>query len=344
MSGIDAREHALAELALALSLSPSDARAAGQALSTALAEGASPAEADAVVALAERASGRTCPPDVRAELDARLLGPWTDVREVTIGDWTTVVAHRAGTGVPLVLCHSLCTDHQMWEPLVAALPPTVEVWAWDARNHGRHRNRVLDFSVPLVADDAAAMFDTLAIDKAFLVGISMGGSVVQEFAIRYRRRLAALAIMATRGKGAATGEQRARAGERDGLAAQVAVTLSRWFTPGYLAVNDRHVRHVRELLLSWNVDAWGRGWRALGTTSTASRLHDVHVPAICVAGEVDPSSPPAVLQALVDVLPDARLEVVRAGPHLFPIESPEATAELLMRHWAAVTDSTARSA
>ena len=51
MSGIDARERALAELALAL---------------------------------AERASAVTCPPDVRADLDPRLLGPWTDVREVTI--------------------------------------------------------------------------------------------------------------------------------------------------------------------------------------------------------------------------------------------------------------------
>jgi 3-oxoadipate enol-lactonase len=339
MSGIDGRERALATLTLSLS----DASAAGQALSAALAAGASPAEADAVVAVAERASGLTCPPAVRADLDARLLGPWTDVRDVTVGDLTTVVAHRAGTGVPLVLCHSLGTDHHMWEPLVAALPPTVEVWAWDARNHGRHRDHVLDFSVPIVADDAAAMFDTLGIDKAFLVGISMGGSVVQEFAIRYQHRLAALAIMATRGKGAATGEQRASAGERDGLAAQVAVTLSRWFTPGYLAVNDRHVRHIRELVLSWSVDAWGRGWRALGSTSTASRLHDVRVPTICVAGEVDSSSPPPVLQGLVDVLPDARLEVVRGGPHLFPIENPEATAELLMRHWRAVADSNARS-
>jgi 3-oxoadipate enol-lactonase len=340
MSGIDARERALA----ALSLSLSDAPAAGQALSAALAAGASPAEADAVVAVAERAAGLTCPPEVRADLDARLLGPWTDVRDVTVGDLTTVVAHRAGTGVPLVLCHSLGTDHHMWEPLVAALPPTVEVWAWDARNHGRHRDNVLDFSVPIVADDAAAMFDTLGIDKAFLVGISMGGSVVQEFAIRYQQRLAALAIMATRGKGAATGEQRASAGERDGLAAQVAVTLSRWFTPGYLAVNDRHVRHIRELVLSWSVDAWGRGWRALGSTSTASRLHDVRVPTICVAGEVDSSSPPPVLQGLVDVLPDARLEVVRGGPHLFPIENPEATAELLMRHWRTVADTKAGSA
>lgn len=339
MSSIDARESALVELALSLS----DPLAAGQSLSAAFASGASPEEADAVVAVAERSAGLPCPPEIRADLDTRLRGPWTDVREVTIGDWTTVVAYRAGTGVPLVLCHSLGTDHHMWEPLVAALPTTVEVWAWDARNHGRYRDHVLDFTVPIVADDAAAMFDTLGIDKAFLAGISMGGAVAQEFAIRYQHRLASVAIMATRGKGAATGEDRARAGERDGLAAQIAVTLSRWFTAGYLAVNDRHVRHIRELLLSWSVDAWARGWRALGSTSTASRLHDVHVPAICVAGEADSSSPPPVLQALVDVLPDARLEVVRSGPHLFPLEHPEATAELLTRQWKAVTGSDAGS-
>lgn len=136
-----------------------------------------------------------------SDIDARLLGPWTDVRDVTIGDWTTVVAHRAGARMPLVLC---------------------------------------------------------------------------------------------------------------------------------------------ELLLSWSVDDWARG--ALGSTSTASRLHDVGVPTIWVAGEVDSASPPPVLPGLVDVLPDARLEVVRGGPHLFPIESPEATAELLMRHRRAVTETNARPA
>ena len=157
---LDVRECALIELALSLP----EPQAAGRALSAAIAAGASPQEADTVAAFAERSSGLPCPPAIRADLDALLLGPWTDVRDVTLGDWTTVVAHRAGTGVPLVLCHGLGTDHHMWEPLVTALPRDVDVWAWDMRNHGRSREHVLDFTVPIVADDAAAMFDTLGID------------------------------------------------------------------------------------------------------------------------------------------------------------------------------------
>ncbi len=328
----DLREQALIHLALAVA---GDPESVGPAVDAALAAGASPAEVESVgeVVLSSGSEGSVeWPPG----LATALLGPWTERSVVDVLGHRSTVARRRGTSpVPLVLCHSLGTDHRMWEPMVSALPPHVDVIAFDVRNHGPDRSSATAFDVPVAVADLVWLLDRLGVQTCYLVGISMGGVIAQEFAIRHRDRLAGLALMATRGKGARTGEERASAGERDGIASQLPVTLSRWFSPGFLAVNGPEVRHVRRLLLSWNVQAWASGWRAIGNANTVGRLALSPVPTLCIAGESDASSPPHVLQAIADVLPDAALHVV-PGPHLFPVEEPRPVASLLAEHLASL--------
>lgn len=274
--------------------------------------------------------------ELPAEVTDAGLRPWTERAEVEVRGYTSIVARRRGTSrVPLVLCHSLGTDHRLWETLVAALPPHVDVIAYDVRNHGPDRATATDFTVPIAVDDLGWLLDRLEVDACYLAGISMGGFIAQEFAIQQRDRLVGLSLMATRGKGARTGEERAAAGERDGIASQLAVTLSRWFSAGYLAVNGQEVRHVRRLLLDWNVKAWAQGWRAIGNANAVGRLALSTVPTLCIAGESDASSPPHVLQAIADVLPNASLQVV-PGSHLFPVEQPGPVAALIADHFDAV--------
>lgn len=244
----------------------------------------------------------------------------------------SVVARRHGVSdVPLVLCHSFGTDHRMWEPLVAALSPSVDVVAFDVRNHGPDRRSSTDFSMQIAVDDLVHLLDELEIPRIFLAGISMGGYIAQEFAAQHPERLAAMALMATRGRGTATGEQRAIDGEQHGIASQVPVTLSRWFTADYIAENGPWVQHVRGLLLDWNTEAWARGWRAIGRADAIDRLGRLPVPVVCIAGDSDSSSPPDILRDLSGALPASELEIV-TGPHLFPIENPESVARILEDH------------
>jgi 3-oxoadipate enol-lactonase len=303
------------------------------AVEAALAAGASPAEVVSVADLVPGGPGSVAWPE---SLTAALLAPWTGRALVDVRGHRSAVARRRGSSpVPLVLCHSLGTDHRMWEPMVAHLPDSVDVVAFDVRNHGPDRSSATAFDVPVAVDDLVWLLDHLGIGTCYLAGISMGGFIAQEFAIRHQDRLAGLALMATRGKGAKTGEERAAAGERYGIASQLPVTLSRWFSPGFLAVNGPEVRHVRQLLLDWSVEAWASGWRAIGGANTVGRLALSPISTLCIAGESDASSPPHVLQAIADVLPDAALHVV-PGPHLFPVEDPGPVAALLAEHLASL--------
>jgi 3-oxoadipate enol-lactonase len=331
---ISLEEHDLALTRLAVAVAADPPSVAVRALD-ALAHGASALEVESVARTAALDQG-ALPVELPAEVAAAGLRPWTERADVDVRGYTSTVARRRGTSrVPLVLCHSLGTDHRLWEPLVAALPPHVDVIAYDVRNHGPERAVATDFTVPTAVDDLVWLLDRLEVREFYLAGISMGGFIAQEFAVQQRERLVGLSLMATRGKGARTGEERAAAGERDGIASQLAVTLSRWFSPGYLALNGPEVRHVRRLLLNWNVEAWARGWRAIGSANAVGRLALSTVPTLCIAGETDASSPPHVLQAIADVLPNASMQVV-PGPHLFPVEQPRAVAALLTDHLDAV--------
>lgn len=332
---LDDREQKLALLAVSLA---NESNSVGDDIADAVSCGATLVEVEAVAAIVDETTANSVNArhDVESVVATMDRGPWTHRSELMVGDHLTQIARREGTSGPtIVLCHSLGTDHRMWEPLVDALPPELDVLAYDVRNHGRERQVARKFSLKICAEDLRDLLDEMELSQVYLAGISMGGAIAQEFAIRFPERLSGLSLMATRGKGGSSGEARALAGERDGLKAQVGITLSRWHSPSFLAENGPWVRYVRQRVVGWNVDAWSQGWRALGNSNTLGRLAGVQVSTLCIAGEDDSSSPPHVLAPLADVLPHASLAVV-PGPHLFPIEQPQAVAALLAKHHSTV--------
>lgn len=244
--------------------------------------------------------------------------PWAEEREIELSSHTTRILRRPGQGTPLVLVHCVALDATMWTPLLASLPAALDVMAFDVRNHGP--GPVVPFDLECCARDVIEISDVLGLDRIHLAGISMGGAIAQEVAIRHGDRLAALTLMATSG-GSSAGTGRAEAGVRDGLAAQIAPTLTRWYTPEFLAEDGPWVRYTRQRLLSWTTDAWAAAWTALGDRETLSRLGVARAPTLCIAGRQDLSTPIERVQPLVEALPDARVAELPGG-HLFPIEHP----------------------
>jgi 3-oxoadipate enol-lactonase len=326
MTGIlDQREAASIHLALAASSGADLA----DPCAAAIAAGCTTAEIEAVAALAGAtidvtALGTNPPAAVGAPV-------WTERHELDLaGQRSAVVRRRGAERNALLLCHSAGLDHRMWAPVVAALPADTDVVAFDMRGHGTGRP-LARFEVVACADDAVAVLDALAVSRVHVAGVSLGGAVAQEFALRHPERAVGLTLMATLGRGGEALRQRAAAADTAGLAAQVAETLSRWFSPGALAVNAPYVRYARQQVLDWTVDAWREVWTGLAGVDTLDRLGAVAVPTLCIAGEQDTSTPPPVLQSLRDAIPGGRLVTV-PGPHLFVLEDPGRTAALLAEH------------
>jgi pimeloyl-ACP methyl ester carboxylesterase len=95
-----------------------------------------------------------------------------------------------GKGEPVVLLHgSFMTITNNWPDMIAALSTTRQVIAVEMQGHGRTADIRRDFSFENLADDIAAMLDYLKIDRADLIGYSMGGGVAMQVAIRHPEKV-----------------------------------------------------------------------------------------------------------------------------------------------------------
>ena len=251
---------------------------------------------------------------------------------------TRLAVHTRGGGLPLLLLHAFPLDHSMWERQ-APLADSLRLIAPDQRGFGASRGSPPQ-SIEQLADDAVALLDALHVAApAVVCGVSMGGYVAQHVATRHPDRVAALVLVDTKLE-ADTPE--ARAGRAD-LAAKVGrlgpSILADAMVPRLLAAAtpapaaDRADVEdlLRRTITTQPVDTIQAALAALGARpDMTDAMRRVRVPTLLVVGAEDAITPPACMEAAMQVLPGARLLVVPGAGHMTPLERPDVfTASLL---------------
>jgi 3-oxoadipate enol-lactonase len=95
----------------------------------------------------------------------------------------------------VILTHGAWLDHAEWDALFPLLAHRYRVVVWDVRAHGRSRPTTIPFTIRAAANDLVAILDHLRVDKATLVGHSMGGNISQEVVFLYPERVDALVLL-----------------------------------------------------------------------------------------------------------------------------------------------------
>ncbi len=107
-----------------------------------------------------------------------------------------------GTGDPLLLIMGTAADHSTWAAQVAAYRHNYTVITYDARGTGRstHPEDVNDYSMRILADDAAALLGRLGVERAHVSGLSLGSATAQELAVNHPEAVATLQLHCTWGR------------------------------------------------------------------------------------------------------------------------------------------------
>lgn len=235
------------------------------------------------------------------------------------------------SGLTLMLSHALGCDMRMWDDLSAHLSAQGHrVLRYDQRGHGRSAAPPGPYTMAMLADDAAALIERLGVGPVVWVGLSMGGMVGQELALRHPRAVRALVLANTTSgyppEAQAGWAQRIEGIRQGGLEAVVDGALQRWFHEGFRTAHPGTVALWRERVLRCDAAGYIACCEAISQVDTTRRLPAIGVPALVIAGELDAGTPPAMAERIADAIPGAQLVVLPGASHLSVLEQQAAFA------------------
>src|ERR1043165_5430192 len=244
---------------------------------------------------------------------------------------TVKLHHRIdGRGPRVTLLHAVGIDLTFLDAVAGTLAKEFTVLRADLRGHGRSPYQpaagLTDY-----ADDVHALLTELNFAPCAVAGFAFGGMVTQALAVKYSQDTRAIVIASCpsvqTSESAKIVAQRGVDAKRDGIGSILDVTMRRWFNDAFVDAGGDAA--VRQRLLSTDVNGWADAWHAMATIDTAPRLKEINVPALCLVGELDKSSPPPVVQKIADAIPGARFAVIPGAPHMPFIEQPAETARVV---------------
>jgi len=247
-----------------------------------------------------------------------------------------------GEGAPVVLIHGVGLDKSMWGGQLVGLSPAYQVIAYDMLGHGDSSLPGEDASLKDYADQLRELLDHLGLEKALVLGFSMGGLVARAFALHHPQYLNGLVILNSVFN--RTDEQRsgvmARTLEvaKKGPAANVETALKRWFSEEYAASSPAQISAVRDTVLGNDHQGYLKTYQLFASEDNymADQLSEIQVPTLVMTGELDPGSTPQMARDMAERIPNAEAVVIPNERHMMPMESPRQVNEPLLSFLSAV--------
>jgi pimeloyl-ACP methyl ester carboxylesterase len=235
---------------------------------------------------------------------------------------------RHGEGQPLLLIQGLGYARWGWEPVVEPLARSFDVIVYDNRGIGESDAPPGPYTAFALAGDALQVLDEAGVERAHVVGTSLGGMVAQELALAAPARVDKLVLASTTpgGEGAfPMPEQTVRLMTSGATLRQF---VENALAPGADAAIAERILEHREATAQ-PFDAWSAQAAAGAAFDALDRVERIAAPTLILTGTEDAVVDPRNSTLLAERIPDARVELFEGGGHLFFWEQPERFVEVV---------------
>jgi len=255
-------------------------------------------------------------------------------------DASPVAWREAGTGPVAVFLHGLGGGRTAWRPQLEVLSGVRRCVAWDAPGYGASAP-ALSTSFDAYAQAAIALIDTVSPEEPVdLVGMSFGGMIAQYATAMAPDRIRSLTLLCTSPKFGLDGTDpdEWRAARLSGLeqmgspAAAAPLILPTLVGPHGAHVLPEAIEAMTRVPLAGLLDSLS----TIASHDTRDLLPRITTPTLVLVGELDDETPVSYAQAIVDLLPHGRLEVIPGVGHLLNLEAEDAVNTAIARQWKAV--------
>ena len=195
-----------------------------------------------------------------------------------------------GEGEPLVMILGLGTDVSEWDGMIRRLAERYRVLAFDNRGAGRTDKPDAPYAIEMMAEDTAGLMQALGMERANVLGISLGGRIALELALRHAASVKKLVLVSTSARGTRNWRRKFY-----GILSGAPIFRSKYPQPRY---------------------AFQRQLQASTTFNRGDRLHELHVPTLIMHGKRDKSVPYALAEEMHAGIQGSKM-LTFAGGHLF---------------------------
>ncbi|MEO3998258.1 3-oxoadipate enol-lactonase [Mesorhizobium sp. CAU 1732] len=234
-------------------------------------------------------------------------------------------------GRVLVFSNSLGTDFRIWDAVVRTLGDDYRIVLYDKRGHGLSEATPAPYAMTDHVGDLAALLDHLGIEKAAVIGLSVGGLIAQGLAATRPDLVSALVLCDTAHKIGTEEMWNARIDTvtTKGIAAMADAILERWFTAAYRSADNADFVGYTAMLTRTTVDGYAGTCAALRDADLTESTRALKLPVLCIVGDQDGSTPPDLVRSTADLIDGARFEIITGAGHIPCVEKPAETARLI---------------
>jgi 3-oxoadipate enol-lactonase len=245
---------------------------------------------------------------------------------------TRLYWESAGSGQPLLLVMGLGMAATGWWRTIPVLAEEMRVISFDNRGVGRSDQPRGRYTIAQMAEDAINVLDAANVADANIYGISMGGMIAQELALRHPERVRALVLGATTAGGPKQTLPETEVLDflrrRPALPAEEAVWASVPYVYSRATREEHAVRIAEDVVQRLRFPPTRDGYLAQAGAArwhdTNGRLGSIRAPTLVLHGTEDQIVPRANGERLVESIPNAHLEILEDAGHLYPTDAPEA--------------------
>lgn len=227
----------------------------------------------------------------------------------------------------LVLLNSIGCDLSLYDAAAPHLLPDFRLLRIDTRGHGASDAPASDYTLDLLAGDVLAVMDAAGVAKASICGVSLGGMIGMELALKAPERVEALVVACTSpALDVATWTARVATVRAEGMAAVAEMALGRFFSEEFRARHPEAVNTVRTGMLALDPEGYAGCGAAIRDMDLLPRLPGVTAPTLLIYGRKDIASPfEGHGDRIAAAIPGARVAMLDTA-HLPCVEDPTAFA------------------
>ena len=246
----------------------------------------------------------------------------------TQSNGTRIYWEESGGGEPVLLIMGLGYAHQMWFRTRPVLNAEYRTIVFDNRGVGQSDVPEGPYSIAQMADDAATVLDAAGIQRARVFGISMGGMIAQEFALRYPARVERLVLGCTSfgGKTAKIADKKVL----DILRARATMTPEEGaeaMVPYIYDAGTPRARIDEDLAIRRKVYPTAQGYlaqvQAINAWSCVDQLGELKARTLIIHGETDQLIPVENAGLLASKIAAAQVAILPNASHIFTTDQPE---------------------